>query len=124
MATSSVTPPTLTTTTRPRSGDARDYQLTLILILPYAAQCGLAVYEYSSPQPMRTLTRSSFHGVIVVGSWMTSVAIGDIAHAQPAPTGEPAAQPANGLQLYGNLDISIDVSTKGIDGKIANDGMS
>ena len=40
--------------------------------------------------------------------------------AQP-PAGSP---PTSGLQFYGNLDLAIDASTKGIAGKVANDGMS
>jgi predicted porin len=45
------------------------------------------------------------------------------AAATPAPAvGATAA--ASSLQFYGNLDLSADVSTKGIAGKLANDGMS
>ena len=35
----------------------------------------------------------------------------------------PAAE-SRGLQFYGNIDVALDTSTKGIAGKIANDGMS
>jgi predicted porin len=41
----------------------------------------------------------------------------------PAPA-VGASTAGSSLQFYGNLDISTDVSTKGIAGKLANDGMS
>lgn len=39
------------------------------------------------------------------------------------PSGGAAASALKGIELYGNLDISIDDSTKGIVGKIANNGV-
>lgn len=75
--------------------------------------------------------------------WVTSAVAGDQASAQPADEAAPATvpvpkppEPASpqsppssqtgplGLVFYGNLDLALEVATKGIAGKVANDGMS
>ncbi|HEX3765804.1 MAG TPA: porin [Kofleriaceae bacterium] len=42
---------------------------------------------------------------------------------EAAPKAAPAARPSS-LEFYGNVDLSVDTSTKGIAGMVANDGTS
>jgi predicted porin len=69
--------------------------------------------------------------LILITACATLAVAGGLAFAQPAvapPTAGPSTPPdapaPPALQFYGYVDLSIDASTKGIAGKIANDGMS
>jgi predicted porin len=79
-----------------------------------------------TPQPDLETLKQQVDALTKQVATMAEQAEADRAAAatKPAPQPAPTTPAPKTLQFYGNLDLAIDTSTKGIAGKLANDGMS